>query len=496
MAKKKQQKQTFLSPAQYLKEKARSLEIGKCYVTAGIWDDGLGHVFVTRKHKGGKLSLAGFLVDVGCLGVKDSYVELRLEPEMVRERFAYIEDSIGPLKEINYNEAHNIIYGAVEFAEEAGISPDKSFVTSRLFLDEDTENIPLIEYEFGKDGKHFFVAKNAREVDKYLPILRRNLGDNFRYIIPFQDYDEDEEYNDLEDILESGFDFGDIFEKMAASRDEIEKWHQPYTYRGEYPAILEVKNPELLLTVSDPENSIYIPEEKLDWIMSLPRDEVREDLEKILLFNIGLSCDGIPEDMEEGDFSGVVGNSARLLGEVGNNTTSLEAVLEVLRQSRDFMEYHICDSGDFLLSVQLSKLGRNRLNCLMDFILEERLVNFNKSYVIEAVKEIACAEPDREAEVIDWFSTLLSRINEDFPNAVYTDPELNGLIVSAIMDISAIELLPQLKTLYDNSFVDLMACGSFKDVEQTMLTAPRPLESTLILDLKEGYAHQRHMFKE
>ena len=145
MAKKKQQKQAFLSPAQYLKEKARSLEIGKCYVTAGIWDDGLGHVFVTRKHKGGKLSLAGFLVDVGCLGVKDSYVELRLEPEMVRERFSYIEDSIGPLKEINYNEAHNIIYGAVEFAEEAGISPDKSFATSRLFLAEDTEDIPLIE---------------------------------------------------------------------------------------------------------------------------------------------------------------------------------------------------------------------------------------------------------------------------------------------------------------------------------------------------------------
>ena len=102
----------------------------------------------------------------------------------------------------------------------------------------------------------------------------------------------------------------------------------------------------------------------------------------------------------------------------------------------------------------------------------------------------------RRAAIIDWFSTLLSHINKDFPNAPYTDPELNGVIVSAIMDLSAVELLPQVKTLYDNSFADLTMCGPFREVKKTMLTDSRPLESELILDLKEGYAHQRYMFKE
>ena len=490
MAKKKQQKQSFLSPAQYLKEKARGLEIGKCYLTAGIWDNGLGHVFVTRKHNGGKLSLAGYLVDVYCLGVKDSYVNLRMEPEDISENFARVEDICGPLKEITYNEAHNIIYGAVEFAEEAGISPDISFRTSRLFLEEDTDDVPLVEYDFGHDGKHFLVAKDQREVDKYLPLMERNLGDDFDYILP---YDPEEDGLAEEDIFSGCV---KTLNNLATSAKEREKWQQPYTYRGEYPIILDVRHPELLQILCDPENALSIPDDRLDWIMSLPRDEVREDLEKILLFNIGLSCDGIPEDMEDGEFSGVVGNAARLLGEVGNDTTSLDTVLEVLRQSHDFMEYHICDSGDFLLSVPLCKLGRNRLDRLMDFMLETGLVNFNKSYVSEAVKEMVCAEPGRRAAIIDWFSTLLSHINKDFPNAPYTDPELNGVIVSAIMDLSAVELLPQVKTLYDNSFADLTMCGPFREVKKTMLTDSRPLESELILDLKEGYAHQRYMFKK
>ena len=139
-----------------------------------------------NKHNGGKLSLAGYLVDVYCLGVKDSYVNLRMEPEDVNETFARVEDVCGPLREITYNEAHNIIYGAVEFAEEAGISPDKSFLTSRLFLEEDTDDVPLIEYEFGRDGKHLLVVHDKREADKYLPLMKQNLGDNFDYIIPYE----------------------------------------------------------------------------------------------------------------------------------------------------------------------------------------------------------------------------------------------------------------------------------------------------------------------
>ncbi|MBP3744365.1 MAG: hypothetical protein J6I34_02980 [Prevotella sp.] len=60
MAKKKQKKQgqQFLSPEQYIKQRARSLEIGACYVSGDIEAMGEGHVIVSRKHTGGRVSMA------------------------------------------------------------------------------------------------------------------------------------------------------------------------------------------------------------------------------------------------------------------------------------------------------------------------------------------------------------------------------------------------------------------------------------------------------
>ena len=77
------------------------------------------------------------------------------------------------LEECSYEEAHNIVYGAVDFAEEIDIAPDDSFKLTKYILEEDTEDVPLIEYEFGKDGKHFLVATDQYNASKSLPKLNR-----------------------------------------------------------------------------------------------------------------------------------------------------------------------------------------------------------------------------------------------------------------------------------------------------------------------------------
>ena len=86
------------------------------------------------------------------------------------------------MKETDYVTVHNLIYGAIEFAEEAGILPDKSFELTRYILSPDTEDIPLMQFDFGKDGRHLLIANNRVELDYYLPKLKKSLGDNFRYI--------------------------------------------------------------------------------------------------------------------------------------------------------------------------------------------------------------------------------------------------------------------------------------------------------------------------
>lgn len=56
--------------------------------------------------------------------------------------------------EIDYNLAHNIIYGGNEYAEEHGFKIHKDFEKlTQYILEVDDDKIPLIDVEFGKDGK-------------------------------------------------------------------------------------------------------------------------------------------------------------------------------------------------------------------------------------------------------------------------------------------------------------------------------------------------------
>lgn len=210
MAKKKQKKnsdggQQFLSDKEFVRQRVQALQIGDCYISGSIEKNGEGFVVVSRRHTGGRVSYACYLVDTWCCGVKDSFYRLR------HEDYEF-EEFIERIKGIpcSYDEAHNWVYGAIAYADEAGIKPEKSFALTKYFLQEDTDDVPLIEFEFGKDGKHCLVAHSRLEASQYLPLLKKNLGeDGFNYILPGEMagddlLDEDADSEDAEQLIESG----------------------------------------------------------------------------------------------------------------------------------------------------------------------------------------------------------------------------------------------------------------------------------------------------
>lgn len=99
---------------------------------------GEGHVIVTRRHTGGNITVGFYLVDLYCVGVKDTHYRFSMDPDELEE---LIEHN-GMFQTCTYDEAHNIIYGAIEFAQEAGISPHKDFALTQYILQEDDENVP------------------------------------------------------------------------------------------------------------------------------------------------------------------------------------------------------------------------------------------------------------------------------------------------------------------------------------------------------------------
>lgn len=85
-------------------KRLRKLEIGKCYISNDLTTAGEGHVIICRSHKGGNITVAFFLLDIYCIGVKDTFMKKRMPPI----EFTDILDSMGEsIQECKYEEAHN-----------------------------------------------------------------------------------------------------------------------------------------------------------------------------------------------------------------------------------------------------------------------------------------------------------------------------------------------------------------------------------------------------
>lgn len=169
-----------MSTEKYMVERARKLPLGKCYTNTGWQEMGMATVVITRERKDGNFVVCCFVVDTFCLGVKD----VLCVTDASAETLETILEGISDCAEISYAEAHNLVLGAVEFAEEAGIQPYKDFRFAQYILEEDSDDIPLISYEYGKDGKYYLLLGSTGKEKLLIPTLEKKLGDKFEYLLP------------------------------------------------------------------------------------------------------------------------------------------------------------------------------------------------------------------------------------------------------------------------------------------------------------------------
>ncbi len=191
MAKKKQRKsiQLPLSPEKYIRTRSRNLPIGECLVNSDWKDGGLAHILIVREHSTKNITVGIYLVDIFCLGLKDTTFKFNLSAVEYREFVEQISEEID-LIPIDYVLAHNIIYGAIAYAEDLGFNPHKDFNrTTKFILDEDDENVELIELDFGKNGKPYLIINVLNEpYAGYIKTLEDTVGiGNFDYVLPTND---------------------------------------------------------------------------------------------------------------------------------------------------------------------------------------------------------------------------------------------------------------------------------------------------------------------
>ena len=170
----KQNGTSFLSPENYVKTRARILPLGKCYVSTGWEEKGLVTLVVTRNHPSGNFTFGLFLVDLFCLGVRETFYVFNVQ-EKYYEFLKVLREEEG-IEECSYALAHNIIYGAVAYAQDLGIKPAKEFAVTQFLLEEDDDRVELMDVKFGLSGMPAIFTRGLKNADEIIALLEKNAG--------------------------------------------------------------------------------------------------------------------------------------------------------------------------------------------------------------------------------------------------------------------------------------------------------------------------------
>ncbi|MGB0931296.1 MAG: hypothetical protein ACPGVB_10995 [Chitinophagales bacterium] len=191
-----------LTPQKYIKTRARKLPFYKCFVNDSWEEGGMAVIVVARQQGGDKLVVGLYLVDTWCLGLKDTHFHFRMDNYEFENEFLQNVYRDEDPEEIDERLAQNLIYGAIEYAEDLGFAPHGGFKLTEYILDP-VGSLEEIDLEFGKDGVPHYTSGPNDDVNKIMNVLAQNIGmGNFHYTVGSQVFEGEGNGEDDEDFAE------------------------------------------------------------------------------------------------------------------------------------------------------------------------------------------------------------------------------------------------------------------------------------------------------
>jgi hypothetical protein len=175
------QQQGPISPKAYIRQAGRKLALEAVYVNRNWREGGIANFIVVRRKPNGFLVGGIYLVDLYCLGLKNTFFQMDMTDEELQVWLDKKKTGGDALVTIDPALAFNVIYGAIEYAEDLGLQAHADFDVTEYLLPP-VEEVPFIEIEFGLEGVPHFFSGPSDNVGKILATLRKNLGeDGFEY---------------------------------------------------------------------------------------------------------------------------------------------------------------------------------------------------------------------------------------------------------------------------------------------------------------------------
>jgi hypothetical protein len=180
------------------------------WIAEDVWDQGIGQVLLSRALPDGRVAIAVFLVDAYCLGVKDAFGRILNRSEYNHSIQHEMRDHCRA-RDYSPEAVRKFVEGAVTYAAELGIQPHADYATAKILFGDIDASKATEEFEYGKDGKPFFIAgphDTPQRCEHIIQTLLRHCGEgNFDFLIeapPGMMIEEYEEYDEFDE--DEGFD--------------------------------------------------------------------------------------------------------------------------------------------------------------------------------------------------------------------------------------------------------------------------------------------------
>lgn len=172
-----------MTAEKYIVQKGRVLDFYECLINEEWEELGLATIVICKQMPGGNFVIGLYLIDFLCLGLKNSYYRFNFSKADYDEfvKMAYSENDAVVKCDTTF--AHNLIYGAIDYAADLGFLPNIRFSVTENLLDHDLISDEIDEIEFGKDGTPIFIQGPKDNVAQIINKLNEAVGKgNFDFI--------------------------------------------------------------------------------------------------------------------------------------------------------------------------------------------------------------------------------------------------------------------------------------------------------------------------
>lgn len=144
---------------------------------------------VRQAEKTGEVAVGGYLVDLGCLGIKNALANLYRSKSEYKREYRSMLTKRQEIVECDLDLAAKVIERAIKYANSLGFKPHRDIRYANQVLGEAhpencDEEVPV----GGEDGQPFFIAGPYDDPDQVRRTLNRSVGEgNYQFIVPMGD---------------------------------------------------------------------------------------------------------------------------------------------------------------------------------------------------------------------------------------------------------------------------------------------------------------------